>query len=518
MHCVDIDAIFQPRRIALCAAVFSFTLLTSQAQETNQGLPLRMVAPSDYVHERNYSQVEDNTSTEVRAYPAPQGAPVYSGRRVNLAIDGKSYPIPLYETPVWGGKAFHGSIDCNRPAAIEMTISDLEITNVVVRPLSKKIAAKISGNRIRFEIAGPGKYTIELNGSLDEAVHLFVNPVEKNAPSKESPGVVYYGPGFYENVGILKPKSGETWYIAGGAYLQKARFDLRQCENVVVRGRGVVDTGGRFSGYKRDASNYHCLSAYDTTNILVEGLTFLDAASFCTVYRRTQDLRVRNVKVIGKNGNTDQNDLVGTQRVHVSDTFLRGYDDGISVKIAQEARDLQSCDILAENLVIWTDLAHPLTVGVEILNTVHHVVFSNVDILHVREPAHNSRALAIHCGDYGTVHDIIFTDIRIESFSPPFANGGIDLIQLQIGPNAFSKSKMPGYIRNIVFRNITLLETPFKPSIEMRGFDEGHTIENVRIENVVVKGKRILSYEDAEFTTNAFVKNVTFSAGAAKGP
>jgi len=329
-------------------------------------------------------------------------------------------------------------------------------------------------------------------------------------PTKDTPGVVYYGPGFYDNVGILRPKSGETWYIAGGAYLHRARFELKDVSNVAIRGRGIVDTAGRLNGYKKDPNTEHSLLAYQCADLTVEGLTFLDANNFCTVYRRSHDVRIRNVKVIAKDGNTDQNDIIGCQRVHLSDLFLRGYDDGIVVKVALEAKDLHSCDILAESSVIWTDLAHPLTVGTEILNSVYRVTFTNIDILHVREPAHNSRALAIHVGDDGTVHDITFTDIRIETLSPPFANGDIDLIQLEIKPNVYSKTQKPGYIRNILFKNISLLDAPFFPPVAIKGFDASHTIENIRFENVIVKGKKLLSFEDGKFQTNEFVKNVSF--------
>lgn len=499
--------------MGILLATFSYA---AESPAPGEGLPMRIVPASGYVHPRNFSDLEDRASSLVVSYPAPAGSPVAENRKARLIRQGKSYEIPLYETPVWGGKAYHGSVDCNGEAEIEIEVSGPQIASAVVRPLSKGAKAVITGNKVRFSIPGPSKWSVELNGELDEAIHLFINPIERNAPKESSDRVVYFGPGYYDDVGILKPQSGTTYYVAGGAYLRKARFDLKQCENVTVRGRGVIDTAARLWDYKKNGSNYHCLSTYDATNITVEGLTFLDSGAFCTVYRRTQDLRIRNVKIIGKNGNTDQNDLVGSRRVHVSDVFLRGYDDGIAVKVAQEARDLESSDILVENAVIWTDLAHPLTVGTEILNTAHHIVFSNVDILHVREPAHNSRALAIHCGDYGTVHDIIFTDIRIENFSPPFANGGIDLVQLEIKPNVYSKTKMPGYIRNITFRNVTLVSSPFKPQIQILGFDENHTIENILFDSVVAKGKRLDSVEDAEFVTNAFVKNIRFTPGAAK--
>ncbi len=475
------------------------------------GLPLKLIKASPHVHDLNYSHLEDSASPEVRAYPAPVGAPIFVGRKTALKIGGNRYEVPLYETPVWNGKAYHGSIDCNRPAEMEIAVTDLELKTAVIRPLSKNIEAKISGNLIRFKIDGPGKYIVEINGNLDDAVLLFVNPVEKNVPVKSGPGLVYFGPGFYSNVGILKPKSNETWYIAGGAYLHHGRFDVENASGVVIRGRGIIDSDGRFNGYKRDPVTEHSLRAFEAGNLTVEGLTFLDANNFCTVYRRCHDVRIRNIKVIAQDGNTDQNDLVGCQRVHLSDLFLRGRDDGIVVKVAHEAQDLTSCDILAERSVIWTDQAHPLTIGVEVMNNVHHVTFTNIDILHVREPAHNSRVLAIHAGDDGTIHDITFADIRIESLSPPFANGDIDLIQLEIGYNTWSKRKQPGYIRNVLFKDITLMQAPFTPRIVIEGFDAGHTIENVRFENVTVKGKKILSFQDGNIHTNQFVKNLVFS-------
>ncbi|MBI4977244.1 MAG: hypothetical protein HZC28_07160 [Spirochaetes bacterium] len=485
------------------------------AASTAYTTELRIVTNAPYKHSRNYDDLEDRTSADIRSYPAPQGSPVFEGRKAVLMKGGKSYDIPLYTTPVWGGAAYHGGIDCNMPATISVAVSDISVTSVIVRPLSKKITPKLSDGRIQFDITGPGKYIVELNGGIDDAIIIFVNPLEKNPPVGSNDSVIYFAPGYYENIAIA-PTNRQTVYIAGGAYLYRSRISIRDSDNVTVRGRGIVDTAARFNNYQKDPTTGHCLSAWNANNLTVEGVTFLDSDTFCTVYRKSHDVRIRNVKVIAKDGNTDQNDIVGCQRVHVSDVFYRGYDDGIVLKLAIEVKDQHCHDILAENAVIWTDLAHPLTIGTEVLNNIYNVMFTNIDILHVRQPAHKSRALAIHVGDNGTVHDVTFTDIRIESLSKALVNGNVDFIQLEVKPNVYSKTKLPGYMRNITFRNIQLFDAPHFPITTIRGADAEHTIENITFDNVTVLGTNMKTFENMMISTNGFVRNIKIVEASGK--
>jgi hypothetical protein len=507
---VEIDAITdRPLAPLLFAEVASAVRSGEAAPVSKPGSSLRIVTNTPYVHLKDYRAYEDWGTRGVRAYPAPAGAPMAAGVKATFRAGGKSYGIPLYSAPVYAGEACHGSIDSTLEGEVEIQV-DGELPAIVkVRPLFKGIVATVKGKLIRFKIPGPGKYSIELDERLERAVHLFVNPLEKNPPLPNTPGVVYYGPGYHEQVGMINLSNGQTLYVAGGAYLYRARIQVKDADGVTLRGRGIVDTAARWNQYQKDPLTTHSLGAMNTRNLTVEGLTFLDAETFCTVYRRSSDLRIRNVKIIAKDGNTDQNDLVGCQRVHLSDVFYRGYDDGIVIKVAIEARDLHSCEILAENSVIWTDKAHALTVGTEVLNNVYHVVFTNIDVLHVREPRDNSRALAIHVGDNGTVHDIIFDDIRIENLSPPFANNGIDLIQVEVKPNVYSKTGLPGHVRNILFRNIQLGSAPFFPRTDLKGFDADHTVEGITFENIRILGTNVVDVSGLQVMTNQWVRGIT---------
>ena len=70
--------------------------------------------------------------------------------------------------------------------------------------------------RLRFRLDKPCQLSIEPGGSLRHPLHLFANPLEKDVPAPNAPGVRYYGPGFHE-VGEIDLVSNETVYIAGGA-------------------------------------------------------------------------------------------------------------------------------------------------------------------------------------------------------------------------------------------------------------------------------------------------------------
>ena len=67
--------------------------------------------------------------------------------------------------------------------------------------------------------AKPANLTIEPNGNGERPLHLFANPPEADPPDPASKDVIYFGPGVHD-VTTIRPKSGQTVYLAGGAILR----------------------------------------------------------------------------------------------------------------------------------------------------------------------------------------------------------------------------------------------------------------------------------------------------------
>ena len=100
----------------------------------------------------------------------------------------------------------------------------------------------VEGDTIRFTIAKPGQYTVEVNGT-HRALHLFANPPEEAAADPRNPNVLYFGPGVH-CPGLIRLTSGQTVYLAGGAVVYGAIL-AEKAENIVIRGCGILD-GSKF--------------------------------------------------------------------------------------------------------------------------------------------------------------------------------------------------------------------------------------------------------------------------------
>ena len=456
----------------------------------------------------------------VRVYPVPDGVPVSADRTLRVTQAGETLSTPFYYTPVnpvvYGRKtgnpfnserqrAYHVGFDLTGSAILEIRVHDQPVETAVVRPASRGIRPQVANQTIRFPVASCGPLTVEINSDIKGAMHIFVNPPEDPPPDKADEDVLYFEPGFYPDVGVIDVKSNQTLYIAGGAYLQKASIKVEDARNVIVRGRGIVDTAARLFNYRKKAvpEGYriaHSMWVYDTTNMIAEGITLLDAEAWCSPYRRDENVRIDNIKIIGADSNTDQLDIVGSRNVHVTNVFLRGHDDSVVIKTGTAARGRTCSRVLVEDSVIWTDVAHSLAVGFEILQDIHDVTFRNIDIIHC-DGGGGSHVIDIANADDALVHNIHFSDIRVEQ-----AMKG--LIRMGIFKSKFStKKKQFGRIRDIVCENITVLNGPF-PDSEFRGHSAQFNIANVLIRDLVILGDRIDSPEEGRFGINRHVENL----------
>ena len=100
-----------------------------------------------------------------------------------------------------------------------------------------------------------------------------------------------------------------------------------------------------------------------------------------------------------------------------------------------------------------------------------------------------------HC-DSARISNVRFENIRIEE-SPR-------LISLWIGRAVWTRDDARGHIDGVTFQNIQATAHPL--SVELKGFDETHAVENVVFQNVVVNGQPLSA---AQLKTNAFVRGIT---------
>jgi len=217
-----------------------------------------------------------------------QPVPVYSCRVSAVPFNQvwPGYQRPLDQTEL-AGFAHWGM---SGPVTVRIK-TQRSFTNVVVRPRSRAIRPAVSAQTITFSLTKPGPVTVELDGP-HQALHLFADPPEADAPKSDTARVRYFGPGVHRP-GKIKLQSGETLYVAGGAVVYTA-VEARGVSGVRILGRGIIDT----SEYERDKGG-GCIRLTDCSDVRIEGVILRDPDVWCLSAFGCREVEIANVKLVG---------------------------------------------------------------------------------------------------------------------------------------------------------------------------------------------------------------------------
>ena len=448
----------------------------------------------------------------VVTYPAPAGEKASEDWKVSAG--GK--PVHVYTAPVLrGGPASFAYFDFS--GSVQVTVASARpVESIKILPTSYGIKPSVSGNSVSFTLAKPANLTVELNDGIEKPLHLFANPPEAEPPKAGDKDVIYFGPGVHE-VTTLRPKSGQTVYLAGGAILRAkippdekptqeknwkgnkvwaTLLETGGAKNVTVRGRGILDLG---------PLPWHARTAMwfgNSTDVLVEGIIVLDAPAWVVAMHTSRNVVVRNVKQICARENSDGVDICNSQDVLVEDCFLRNNDDEVCVKTLTPPPAMESKGIVVRRCVVWNDRARGLGITSETRANISNVLFTDCDILHDFSKGYDCSALAILVSDSGTMTDIRFEDIRVEDCRNT-------LIHCWIGADMWGHDKTRGAIQGAVFKDIQVAGKTF-PVSKLTGFDEAHAVEDVTVERLRIQGQLIGDAESGKFKLNPFVRNLRF--------
>jgi len=445
-------------------------------------------------------------SPSVRVYPAPEGetlatdfavtvgrqtVPVYVAKvaaadpaRRFKAMDDKTNSAQYYDQAAFAYFDFQGQADI-------VVTSSAPVHQAKVLPSSSGIEPVIEGNRIRLTLKHPGNLTLEINGTWVNALHLFANPMEKDEPRADDPKVIYYGPGIHE-VDDVHVSSGKTVYVCGGAVVRgkpaegkpKGSTFVLEGNDIVFRGRGIID-GGMCPTHSR------ATLIVRGTNIVVEGVILRDSSQWTVPVRRSENVTIRNLKLIGRRANSDGIDICNSRNVDVSDCFIRTLDDLVVVKT--DKNQGESRHIAVHRCVLWNEVAHALSIGAELREKVDDVRFFDCDVIHDKGREWTLRVY--HC-DSARISHVVFENLRIEETRR--------LMSLYIGAQIWSRDPERGHIENVTFRDIQAVGE--HPIIEFKGFDAGHSIDGVTCERVSVNGQALKA---SGIRANDFVQNVS---------
>lgn len=442
----------------------------------------------------------------VRSHQAPAGEPLSTN--FYMTVGRKEVPVYVAKVasadPAQRWKAMDDKVnsaqyfsqasfthfDLLGVAEVIVTCSTL-VHEAKILPASSGIVPKIDGNRIAFTLNKPRSLVLEVNGDWVGSLQIFANPPETNIPRPDDPDVIYYGPGIHEVDGV-RVDSGKTVYIADGAIVRgttkavgrsRSAFELYG-SNITLRGRGILD-GSACPTHAR-----HLISVVGT-NVTLEGVILRDSSHWTVPIRRSENVTVRNLKLIGYRANSDGIDICNSRNVEVSDCYIRTLDDLIVVKSDKGQGIVRN--IRAHDCVLWNEVAHALSIGAELRESVEDVRFSNCDIIHDKGREWTLRVY--HC-DSARISNVLFENLRVEETRK--------FMSLWIGSAVWSRDNERGHIEGVTFRDISAAGD--QPRVEFRGFDASHGVSDVKCERVAINGQPLKA---GDIKCNEFVSGVS---------
>ncbi len=376
---------------------------------------------------------------------------------------------------------------------------DKKVESVIIRPLSLNIKPEIIDNCVFFEIDKSMNISVEINGSVDDALIIFA---EEKSEEEKNENFIKFEKGEHIIGTILIDKDDTTLYLEDGAVL-RGRIQAKSVSNLSIIGNGIIT----MEDYERSMieDNTRCVDIIGCKNVTIKGIKILDSCNWSCRITGCDDVDISGVKIIGARGNSDGIDVCGSRNVTVKDCFIRVGDDSLVVK----GFNTGNCEkLLFEKCTLWNDFARPIEVGVELrAEHIRNIVFRDIDIIHNMT---GYPCMGIHHGDRAEVSDILFENIRIED-AP-----GTQLFDLRIVDSAWNKDSKKGKIHDIKFKdiyyigdekNIYSLSNP-----RLQGFNEESNIKNITFENIVINGREATSIEECNLSIYDYVSDVKFIA------
>lgn len=304
-------------------------------------------------------------------------------------------------------EAFFLSFELEKPVQV-CVIMQKPFQGAVIRPLSADIPVQVKGDKIEFCISRPGQYVLE-TGDDHNALHLFADAARYGLQKEEAN--IVFEPGVHY-VGKITLKDGDRVFIDKDATVYGS-FYGKNVKDVRIFGGGIVDGGWEVRRSMHCYENYTngCLRLYESSNIEISDIILRDSAIWVVSFFDCEDICIDNIKILGHyKYNTDGIDIVNSRRITIKNSFIRAFDDAVTLKGIVHYSDKSVEDILVENCILWCGWGRTLELGLETVAPAFcRLTFRNCDLIH-----NSAAALDIQAGDYAIISDVLFEDIRVE--------------------------------------------------------------------------------------------------------
>ena len=446
-------------------------------------------------------------------YPSPEGIVASDSFNVDVRLKGKSkwQPVFVYqsvnklnqdENASWAPFSFSGEIE------IRVTPLNQQCDSLIIRPKAFQIKPTIKDDRVYLSLTKPSKLCLEINGNSERVLFIFADTLDQKAKEISGNKLVNFKPGIHEIGDRYKLQSNTTYYIEGGAVLHGSFYGQGKLENVIIRGRGIINSG--YQKWKHPSEGLLSnISFEDAKNIVIEGITCIEAGNFQIKVQSKEPysrIKIKNIKLIGWNKNTDgihvsdmdwkDSPVVGNAKgikLFVDDCFIRANDDAILLCDGVAYSEMKDC-------IIW-DAGYGATFCLS-WGGHQNVDSCRVNNCYVIHKGGNGPVFRANHAGAGLIQNVRFSNIFIEDDIN-------SLININIMDHNYDPDKSHNSINNLQFKNITL-EGKCGENL-INGYSEDYTISNISFQNLKIDGKIILTHEDMNLTMNEFVNNVTYS-------
>jgi hypothetical protein len=444
---------------------------------------------------------------KVVTYPAPAGEALSTGYQV--WVDGQRVDVytarvldPPFAGKEWdyGGPYSFANFDMSGHVVVKV-VAQRSLRDVVIRPESSGIKPVLQDDHtLTLTLDAPHKLSIEADGKKGPLL-LFANPLETDAPKAGDPGVVYFGPGLHKPERVFL-KTGETLYLAGGAVV---KAEVRaEGSHIRIRGRGILD-GSDWEWRRGPLGNL--IGIRNSSDVEVSGITLRGSSHWTLVPSHSNHVTVRNVKICGgRVQNDDGINPCNSQDVLITDCFIRTDDDCVALK----GLDLNTPNnnverITVENSILWCDRARIFLLGHESRAPfMRKVTLRNLDIIHF-----TMTAFLFEPGEDMRLEDVSASEIRVHG------EGQRELIRLKPVVNQYMRKKVPGFVRNVVFENVSVQGKRGEYLVQVEGADDPHDVRNVRFARLMVLGST-LTRQSPSVRVGKNVHDLTFTGATTK--
>lgn len=218
-------------------------------------------------------------------------------------------------------------------------------------------------------------------------------------------------------------------------------------------------------------------------DVRVEGVSILDMPQWLLHVQWSERVVIRGVRIesdLLRGVNADGIDINGSRDVLIADSIVKTGDDAIVLKSTEEDGVFYPTENVVVTGCVVTSTSSGLKIGTETFGDFRHIIFANTVV------RGSNRGLAVIVRDGGTVEDVLFSNITVETERKDFYWWGDgDPIWLVIRKR--TPDSPLGRIRDVVFENI---QATGPGTSRIEGFaptpqhPDGRRIERVQLRNV----------------------------------